>query len=469
MYEAGILGRITPSSSELVVTSGATNWRELDFKKPPTEVSITVRRADYDAINSRLADGEEVIIEADLQHHFVEGPLPVSDTIAEIRGSDHPEQVIIVSGHLDSWDGPGTQGAQDNGVGSATTLETARILTAAGVKPKRTIRFCLWTGEEEGLLGSRGYVKALSDEEKANISAVFVDDGGTDYDGGLQCVAVMEPMLTAAVAPVNKAFPDMPVKINVRSRMPRGGASDHASFNQVGVPGFFWDEVGSGGQEGKNYTFIHHTQNDIMRYVVPEYLVQSATCAAVTAYNLAMADTLLPRYVPAPEKDDSTPESGAEFIITQGPLSGTWEGSMNRPAAEGSPPASTGGVGNPAPGGRGFGAFTLALEMATDGRVRGTNSSRMGETKISGATFDAKTQELKWKVRSEMMGTISFSAKVDGDVMNGAMSNEDNDFSMTFKATRIAKPPAPGHATAEQNPAAGKPAAAEKTATNAGS
>src|SRR5262249_28427767 len=153
----------------------------------------------------------------------------------------------IVSGHLDSWDGQGSQGAQDNGVGSSTTLETARILMAAGVKPKRTIRFCLWTGEEQGLLGSKAYVKSLSDEEKANISAVFVDDGGTNFDGGLQCVKDMEAMLTMAVEPVNKAFPDMPVKINVRERMPRGGGSDHASFNAENIPGFFWDETGSGG------------------------------------------------------------------------------------------------------------------------------------------------------------------------------------------------------------------------------
>src|SRR5262249_28296865 len=190
---------IVASSNELVVTGGARNWRELDYKNLSKDVSITIRRSDYDALNSRLADGEEVVIEADLQHRFIEGPIPLYDVVAEIKGTTWPEQVIIVSGHLDSWDGPGSQGAQDNGVGSATTLETARILTAVGVKPKRTIRFCLWTGEEQGLLGSREYVKALTDDEKANISAVFVDDGGTNYDGGLQCVESMSPMLTAAV------------------------------------------------------------------------------------------------------------------------------------------------------------------------------------------------------------------------------------------------------------------------------
>ena len=81
--------------------------------------------------------------------------------MAEIRGSEKPDEVIILSAHLDSWDGPGSQGAQDNGTGSSVMLEAARILMAAGVQPKRTIRFCLWTGEEQGLHGSKGYVAAL--------------------------------------------------------------------------------------------------------------------------------------------------------------------------------------------------------------------------------------------------------------------------------------------------------------------
>jgi carboxypeptidase Q len=432
MYDAGILGRIVASGNELVITSGARNWRELDIKNLPKEVSITVRRSDYDALNSRLADGEEVIVEANLQHHFVEGPFPMYDTIAEIPGSEHPEQVVIVSGHLDSWDGPGSQGAQDNGVGSATTLETARILAAAGVKPKRTIRFCLWTGEEQGLLGSKEYVKSLSDDEKANISAVFVDDGGTNYDGGLQCVANMQAMLTAAVEPVNKAFPDMPVKINVRERMPRGGASDHASFNAVGIPGFFWDEVGSGGREGKDYNFIHHTQHDQIRYAVPEYLVQSATCAAITAYNLAMADTLLPRYVPPAPKEESPstsqPEKQGEFVATQGPLTGTWEGSFVRPRATGG--QADGG------GGRGFGGFTLTFEMSADGRVRGSSVSRMGENKMSDIKFDPASHELSWKIRSENIGTVNYKATLEGDTISGTVNSEEADFTMPFKATR---------------------------------
>jgi Zn-dependent M28 family amino/carboxypeptidase len=159
----------------------------------------------------------------------------------------------------------------------------------SGAKPKRTIRFVMWTGEEQGLHGSRRYVEMHRDKLD-KISAVLVDDGGTNYSGGLVCIASMEPMLKAAVAPVATFFADMPVNIVVRPTMPRGGGSDHAPFNQVGVPGFFWNETGRA-----DYQYIHHTQNDKYSEAIPEYLVQSSTVSAVVAYNLACADTMLPR------------------------------------------------------------------------------------------------------------------------------------------------------------------------------
>lgn len=125
------------------------------------------------------------------------------------------------------------------------------------------------------------------------ISAVFVDDGGTNYQGGIPCVEQMKPMLEAAMAPMKAAFPDMPQRIEVAPSMPRGGGSDHASFNAVGVPGFFWYETGRA-----NYRYAWHTQNDKLDQAIPEYLVQSSTNSAVVAYNLACADSLLPRMTP---------------------------------------------------------------------------------------------------------------------------------------------------------------------------
>jgi len=431
MYEAGILGRLMSARGDLVVTGGERNWREMDFKKLPTDVMITIRRADYDALNSRIADGEECVVEADLQHHFVEGPFPLYNTVAEIKGTEWPEQVIIVSGHLDTWDGPGSQGAQDNGTGTAVTLEAARILMAAGAKPRRTIRFCLWTGEEQGLLGSAAYLQNLTDEEKANISAVFVDDGGTNYQGGLELVKEMEPMLRAATEAVNVAFPDMPVVMRVEERMPRGGGSDHSTFNRAGIPGFFWDEAGSGGREGKTYNFIHHTQHDTIRYAVPEYLVQSATCSAVTAYNLAMADTMLPRYVAPAEPE--TPAEDPNFTPTEGPLTGTWDVTM------------------------GEREYQMILEHGADNKMRGRTESERGTSRLVNLAFDAATGELTGEMVNQNFGSMKLKTKVTGEEMEGTM-NRGADFNTPFKAKRTSKvappPPPPAPATTAPDTAA---------------
>ncbi|MCC6910016.1 MAG: M20/M25/M40 family metallo-hydrolase [Phycisphaerales bacterium] len=300
--EAGIAGVISAArGGEIVHTSG--RFRDVDLENLPTWTNISVRRSDYDAMNSRIADGEEVVVEFDCQATFIPGPVPCYNVIAEIPGTEKPDEVVIISAHTDSWDGPGSQGTVDNGTGTCVTLEAARILAASGVRPKRTIRFILWTGEEQGLLGSRAYVDTLSEEELSKISAVFVDDGGTNYEGGLQVVEPMAPMLIEATAPVNDAFPDMPVEVHINPRMPRGGASDHASFNAKGVPGFFWDEVGRA-----NYRYAWHTQNDKLDQAIPEYLVQSSTCAAITAFNVANAETLLPREVRGTEEEEQTEE-----------------------------------------------------------------------------------------------------------------------------------------------------------------
>ncbi|MFN0131410.1 MAG: M28 family metallopeptidase [Phycisphaerales bacterium] len=300
VFMAGPAGYLSASNDDRVRTSSIRGWRELTMEKIPKDVEIQVRQADYDHMNSRLADGSEIFAEFDLPHTFTAGPIPVYNTIAEIRGTEKPDEVVIVSAHLDSWNGPGSQGTTDNGTGSSVTLEAARILMAAKAKPKRTIRFILWTGEEQGLLGSREYVKMLKEKDLLkNISACFVDDGGTNYEGGLQGIDSQVEFLAAATAPVNGVFYSptdgkwLDVNIRAGRRMGggmAGGSSDHASFLAAGVPGFFWDEVGRA-----DYGYGWHTQNDKLNLAIPEYLMQSSTCAAVTAYNLACAPSLLPR------------------------------------------------------------------------------------------------------------------------------------------------------------------------------
>lgn len=305
----GINGIVSCSTDDRVRTGGVRDFRDLDAAHINPDVEVIVRSIDYDYVNSRLSDNEDVMLEFDLKNTFTPGPFPVYDVIAEIPGTEKPDEVVIISAHMDSWNGPGSQGCTDNGTGMTVTMEAARILASCKVKPKRTIRFILWSGEEQGLLGSAAYVKMLKEKgELDKICACFVDDGGTNWEGGLKCLISQGPMLEAATAPVNgvfysevdKKFMDVNIQPaeSVNGRPPGGGGSDHQSFFNAGVPGFFWDEVGRA-----DYQFGWHTQNDKLNLAIPEYLVQSSTCAAVTAYNLACAPTLLPRE-PAKKKDD---------------------------------------------------------------------------------------------------------------------------------------------------------------------
>jgi hypothetical protein len=317
----GPAGFVTSSRDERVWTTSVKRGEDLlnmSRADVGSDTEVVIRDSDYRYVNSDLADGVPVFLEFDLSHAFQDGPIPLYNTIAEIPGTERPDEVVIVSGHLDSWNGPGSQGTLDNGTGSSVTLEAARILAAVNARPKRTIRFILWTGEEQGLLGSRAYVESLSEEERAKISAVFVDDGGTNYEGGLPAASVMIDYLAAATAPTNGRFfstidrdrllsddtPDNDARagwldVNIRNtgeQIQATGGSDHASFLAVGVPGFFWDEVGR-----SDYGFGWHTQNDRIDLAIEEYLVQSSTNAAIAAYNLACAPELLPRPAPAEE------------------------------------------------------------------------------------------------------------------------------------------------------------------------
>ncbi len=295
--QAQILGRVSGSRNELVLTSG--NFRDLDFENLSPQVSITVRKSDMDAVMNNLSAGTPVELAFDLNHKFFKGPIKNYNVIAEIPGTDLKDEVVIMGGHLDTWDGPGTEGAADNGNGIATALEAARILNKIGAKPRRTIRFILFTGEEQGLFGSVAYVQKHKDEMD-KISAVFIEDGGANYEGGTYALESMLPEFQPIVEVMNKAFPDLPYKMRTVTAMPRGGGSDHVPFNAVGVPGFFWDEVGH-----VDYNFVHHTQHDTLERVPKNFLIQSATNNAVTCFILAMSPQMMPRApkpaTPAPE------------------------------------------------------------------------------------------------------------------------------------------------------------------------
>ncbi|HXC17750.1 MAG TPA: M20/M25/M40 family metallo-hydrolase [Holophagaceae bacterium] len=238
----------------------------------------------------RLAKrGEKIEMELQIGGETGKAPVKAYDVVAEIRGSEKPDEVVIVGGHQDSWD-LGT-GATDNGTGTVAAMEVIRAIKALGLQPKRTIRVILFSGEEEGLLGSSAYVKAHADELK-NIQAVLIDDLGTGAIKGwtMQGREDLAPAMGAAMAPANVIgckelfFGSIPA------------ASDNWPFELQGVPAFF------AYQDFADYfTNTHHSQLDTLNHVKPDELLQGAQAMAVTAWGLANATDRLPHM--APKKD----------------------------------------------------------------------------------------------------------------------------------------------------------------------
>jgi hypothetical protein len=281
--EAGIAGTIRSGRGDLLLTGGS---QRVAFDKLPARPSITLLAAEHKELCDRVKAGEEVRLEFDIRNWFEQGPIPQNNVIAELPGAEKPDEVVIVGGHLDSWDG--ATGTTDDGTGVATTLEAARLLVKAGAKPKRTIRFMLWGGEEQGLLGSRAWVQKHKDE-LPRISAVLVHDEGTNYCAAIPATPQMKPLLEPIFAPVVNLDPELPFRVHEVKGLP-GGGSDHDSFLAANVPGLFWEQKGRA-----NYNHTHHTQFDTFDAAIPQYQRNSAVVIAVGALGIANLPDLLPR------------------------------------------------------------------------------------------------------------------------------------------------------------------------------
>jgi len=234
-------------------------------------------------------DGTPPRAEVEVTNTFVPGPLAVYNTVGEVLGSEKPDEFVVVGAHIDSWD-LGT-GATDNGTGTCTVLEVARTVAAlakAGIKPKRTIRFVLFSGEEQGLYGSKAYVKKHKDE-LAKTSCALVHDTGTGvvYGFGLQGRDAVKPVLEAEL----ESLKELKGYKGLSTRSISG--TDHQSFEAAGVPGFACD------QDMDEYRLTHHTQTDTFDHAKEENLVQGAKVMAVTAMRVANMKDLLPRDRPA--------------------------------------------------------------------------------------------------------------------------------------------------------------------------
>jgi carboxypeptidase Q len=257
------------------------------------KMSVAFITRENHALLWRLLENGPVEAEVNIQGSFSDKPAEVYNTVAEIRGSEKPDEVVIIGGHLDSWD-LGT-GATDNGTGSMAVLAAARALVKLNVKPKRTIRFVLFTGEEQGLNGSRAYVKAHK-EELGKISGVLVHDTGTGKVLTIGLMAnygareTMDRVLytLAAAKDVGLSEPSLRTE----------GGSDHVPFDDEGVPAFWCI------QDNLDYDRTHHSQADTLDRVRWDDLTEGAQVLAVFAYNVAQLPEMLPRKAAKAKRSD---------------------------------------------------------------------------------------------------------------------------------------------------------------------
>jgi hypothetical protein len=267
----------------------ATGGQGRDPKRTGLPAAM-VPQEPYKQLLRLLNRKEPVRLELALGGSFSAKPVQAHNVIGELRGTEKPEEVVLLGGHLDSWD-LGT-GATDNATGAAICLEVLRALQATGLKPRRTLRVVLWSGEEQGLLGSRAYVEAHKAELDA-LQAVLVHDMGTgmvrgfDLQGRENCRGLM----AQAIAPLN----DLGVRELTLKSM---NSTDHASFDRAGVPAF------AAIQEAVDYfEGTHHSQMDFPDHLQPDQLTQGAQAMAVTAWELLNMDARLPHgVIPRPAR-----------------------------------------------------------------------------------------------------------------------------------------------------------------------
>jgi hypothetical protein len=276
----------------------------------------------YGRVYRLLKANVPVTIEMNIDAKFFGDHEHGFDTIAEIEGTDPKlkDEVVMLGGHLDSW-ASGT-GATDNGAGTVVSMEVMRILRALDVKPRRTIRIGLWTGEEQGLFGSIGYVKqhfghvplsTAPDQlklpewmrkpagplelkpDQPQVSAYYNVDNGS---GKILGVYLQE---NASEAPIFQQWIEPLKDLGVTTiTMRNTGGTDHESFDAVGIPGFQFL------QDPLDYSSrTHHSNQDVYEHLQAGDLAQAATVEAIFVYNTAMRDQMLPRKaLPHPELEE---------------------------------------------------------------------------------------------------------------------------------------------------------------------
>ena len=285
-------------------------------KAPPT---LILRNEDFGRLARLLADGRTVELEIDIANTWYPEGRTSYNAIAEIKGSDKANEVVMLGGHLDSWHA--ATGATDNAIGVAVMMEAARIVKALGLKPRRTIRVALWGGEEQGLLGSKAYVARHFGTAEAPLPEFATFGGYLNVDSGtgrVRGATVFGPTEAARILrEVFAPFEDMGFAGATATKSRRTGGTDSTSFNAAGLPGIglLQDPI-----EYQSYTW--HTNLDTYERIVEADVKKSAAIIASAIYHLAMRDEMLPRFAKADMPEAATPPPAAPTPAPTAPTSG---------------------------------------------------------------------------------------------------------------------------------------------------
>jgi carboxypeptidase Q len=234
---------------------------------------VSMTEEDQSQLERYVARGIAPRLRFNVQNTFTSGPVESANVVGEIRGRENPEQVLVVGGHLDSWDL--SEGATDNGMGSTCALAAADAIVRSGMKPRRTIRFVLFTGEEQGLDGSLAYVKQHQAEMANHLGSLILDNG----QGPVRSFELGgRNDLVEAFWPFVKSLADIR-EVKVDDKVEDG--TDTLPFSMAGLPGINMD------QDSPDYKYTHHSAADALEAVKPEVLAQDATLMALAAYWIA--------------------------------------------------------------------------------------------------------------------------------------------------------------------------------------
>ena len=289
MCEAGVLGFIQSSSVPIraLYDRKMLNDPETNFDNLPEKPDIKLDEHQFAIIEQMVKERREFLLEFDIRNHFRIGPVKYHNIIASIKGTEFPDEYVIVSGHLDAYD-VGTGGI-DCGTGIGPMMEAARMIALSGAKPKRTILFIAFAAEEFGLLGAKSFAVKHADW-LPRIANVFNRDGGPLPPVGITVPPAMYDDFVEICAPIKCIRPDYPFEVKKQEKpSPRPaypGSHDGTVFAVEGVPIFNFTT-----EDFKGYDFdygeIWHTERDLYTKNIPEYQEHTATCIAITALGVA--------------------------------------------------------------------------------------------------------------------------------------------------------------------------------------